>query len=94
MAPQFMMTWWAVLDESRRECRNRGVQFSVLHTARPKTAAPCAISPFFTHRKSGRTNSTRLCHTSASPPSQMLVMQVVRDGEESFAVNEIVTTTV
>ena len=94
MAPQFMMTWWGVLDDLVERPRYRGVMCwmmgvpsamslwvvlddlvehsrcrsgscwmraggnagtvvcnsAFLHTARPKTAAPCAIPRFYTPR--------------------------------------------
>ena len=94
MAPQFMMTWWVMLDDVVERPRYRGVMCwmmgvssamslwvvlddlvehsrcrsgscwmraggnagtvvcnsAFLHTARPKTAAPCAIPRFYTPR--------------------------------------------
>ena len=131
MAPQFMMTWWGVLDDLVERPRYRGVMCwmmgvssamslwvvlddlvehsrcrsgscwmraggnagtvvcnsAFLHTARPKTAAPCAIPRFYTprdpktsfgvqfrlfaHRKAGR--PTAIGHPAGLPQARNAV---------------------
>ena len=133
MAPQFMMTWWGVLDDLVERPRYRGVMCwmmgvssamslwvvlddlvehsrcrsgscwmraggnagtvvcnsAFLHTARLKTAAPCAIPRFFTHRKTRKRRSvcnSAFLHTARPVTRRRLgIRQAFRRPEMPFS---------
>ena len=104
MAPQFMMSLWIVLDDlvEHSRCRsepcgmraggNAGTvvcNSAFLHTARLKTAAPCAIPRFFTHRKTRKRRSvcnSAFLHTARPVTRRRLgIRQAFRRPEMPFS---------